>query len=239
MSIITISRQVASGGDEVAYQLCQELQYGLFDKNLIVKTAIEAGICEQDIVDYTEDNHQVRGFFDRLFESAPVLPYAGIWPDDGIAQYTFEELRIREECFQLIQNAIRYSDQVGSMVIVGRGGQVLLKDRPGVIHVRIVAPTELRIQRVKDQLMGDAHNIFPDLDHHFEIEARDYVIQRDAASADFLKHYYHVDWADPLLYHLVLNTGKLTVPQAVQTIIQFMESIQTTENEAVQVQKAR
>jgi CMP/dCMP kinase len=232
MSIITISRQVASGGDEVAFQLCQELQYGLFDKHLIVKAAIDAGICEQDIVDYTEDNHQIRGFLDRLFESAPVLPYAGIWPDDGIAQYTFEELRIREECFQLIQNAIRYSDQVGNMVIIGRGGQVLLKDRPGVIHVRIIAPTDLRIQRVKEQLKGNSQDISPDLDHRFEIQARDYVSQRDAASADFLKHYYHVDWADPLLYHLVINTGKLSIPQAVQTIIQFVKNKEGLEKAA-------
>jgi CMP/dCMP kinase len=232
MSIITISRQVASGGDEVAYQLCQELQYGLFDKHLIAKAAIDAGICEQDIVDYTEDNHQVRGFLDRLFESAPVLPYAGIWPDDGIAQYTFEELRIREECFQLIQKAIRYSDQVGNMVIIGRGGQVLLKDRPGVIHIRIIAPTDLRIQRVKEQLKGNAQEISPDLDHRFEIQARDYVSQRDAASADFLKHYYHVDWADPLHYHLVLNTGKLSIPQAAQTIIQFVKNQPALEREA-------
>jgi cytidylate kinase len=239
MSIITISRQVASGGDEIAYQLCQELQYGLFDKHLIVQAAIEAGICEQDIIDYTEDNHQVRGFFDRLFESAPVLPYAGIWPDDGVAQYTFEELRIREECFQLIQNAIRYSDQVGNMVIVGRGGQALLKDRPGVIHVRVIAPTELRTQRVKEQLKGNAQDISPDLDHRFDIQARDYVTQRDAASADFLKHYYHVDWADPMLYHLVLNTGKLSIPQAVQTILLFAESLRTPEQVSDQFQKAR
>jgi len=223
---------VASGGDEITYQLCQELGFGLFDKHLIVKAAIDAGICEQDIVDYTEDNHQIRGFFDRLFESAPVLPYAGIWPDDGIAQYTFEELRIREECFQLIQNAIRYSDQVGKLVIVGRGGQVLLKERPGVVHVRIIAPIDLRIQRVKEQLIGSTQAISPELEHRFEIQARDYVSQRDAASADFLKHYYHVDWADPLLYHLVLNTGKLSIPDAVLTIIELMKSQQSLEKEA-------
>ncbi len=110
------------------------------------------------------------------------------------------------------------------MVIVGRGGQVLLKDAPGVIHVRVEAPFEVRFQRVMEQLkheQGSARS-----DDEIRRKASDLIANRDISSADYIKRYYNVDWADPKLYHMVLNLGKLSVEQAVQIIVTVVQSVE-------------
>ncbi|MCB0155947.1 MAG: hypothetical protein KDF65_14220 [Anaerolineae bacterium] len=43
--------------------------------------------------------------------------------------------------------------------------------------------------------------------------------QRDQAGAAYLKRFYNLDWNDPLLYHLVLNTGKWDVESAAHLIV--------------------
>jgi CMP/dCMP kinase len=223
MTVITISRQFGSGGDEIAQQLGQAIGYQLFNKQMVIEAAQAAGLTEADFVDYSEENHRVRGLLDRLFESTPVLPYTGIWPDDLAAMYSVEEMRVRESnSLIFIQKIILSAYEKGKIIIVGRGGQVMLKDRPGAVHVRIIAPLEVRVERIKARLRAGSQPLSAEMDQHLTTQARDMVHQRDAISADYIKRFYQADWTDPLLYHLVLNTGRISIPQAVQEIAGFL-----------------
>lgn len=233
MSVITISRQFGSGGDEIARQVSQVLEYHIFDKHMIREAAKASGLADvvdnltDDVLDYSEDNHQVRGFLDILFGKMPVLPYVGVWPDDLAVSYTLEELRLQQvDSLRLVQKAIQSAYQVGNMVIVGRGGQVLLKDQPDVFHIRIVAPLEYRRQRIEEQLrqtVGQIAGQSATESSDPQAQAKELIAQRDAASADYLQSYYHARWDDPLLYHLVLNTGKMSMDQAVQIIVKLAQ----------------
>lgn len=228
MTIITISRQYGSGGDEIAYRLSKDLNYRFFDKFMVMEAAKEAGLSDQDaasqVVDYSEDSHQVRSFIERLFERVPVMPYNGIWPEDYSVQYTMEEERLKKEnSLKLVQKAILTAYQTGNFVIVGRGGQVLLKDKPDVIHARIVAPAEVRTRVIKERLKGSEHAYSANLDHRYEVQAWEVIQQRDAASADYIKRFYQADWSDPLLYHCILNTGIISTVDAAQMIIKLVD----------------
>ena len=156
MTVITISRQYASGGDEIARQLCDRLGYQYLDKSLMASLGAQAG---------------------------------------SVA---------------LVQNYIRATHGQGGAVILGRGGQVALRDMPDVLHVRVVAPLEIRIRRVQESegLTAD--------------EARAQVSMSDQASAGYVKQYYNADPADPLLYDLVINTSKITPVVATDLVIQAM-----------------
>ena len=66
MAVITISREVGSGGDQIAHQVCKLLEYRYFDKMLIAQVAREQGISETEVVDFSEDKYRVRGFIDAL-----------------------------------------------------------------------------------------------------------------------------------------------------------------------------
>ena len=61
----------------------------------------------------------------------------------------------------------------------GRGGQVLLKDTPGVLHVRIEAPVEMRVERVKQQLKKDPGAT--DTEEKLQKAAADTITTRDMA----------------------------------------------------------
>ncbi len=110
------------------------------------------------------------------------------------------------------------------MVIVGRGGQVILKDEPGVLHIRIEAPMEDRIQRVKEEIRAQRNLANTDLE--LRRAAQDRIIERDAISADYLRRFYHVDWEEPTLYHLVINTGKVSIDQALDMIAVLAKAIE-------------
>jgi len=62
--------------------------------------------------------------------------------------------------------------------------------------------------------------------------AQDLIGANDLASADYLRRFYHVDWSDPSLYHLIVNTGKLNVEQATQLIVAAVRELEPAVREA-------
>ncbi len=204
MAVITISRQYGSEGDEIAANVCQILGYQMFDKQLMTKVAAEVGLTEGEVVDFTEDQHRVRSFLDRLLGGPkPTVTRTHNWAEDRFGVHA-QDVKVLDaaESIPLVQAVIHAAYKHDQVVIVGRGGQAVLRDEPGVLHVRIEAPLETRIQRVQ---LREGLN--------YEL-ARDVVAERDRAAADYLKRFYHVDWADALLYHLILNTGRWSIQSA-------------------------
>ena len=224
MTVITISRQFGSGGDEIAQRVCEILGFRQFDKRLIEKAAAESGISEQEIIDYSEENHKVRSFLDRLFDRTPAVGQLHYWKEDTQGVRSVEVKPMTEDvALSLVQNAIHSAVNQGNLVILGRGGQVLLQDTPSVLHVRVIAPMEDRIQRLKWKLKI-RHEIY-EADIGVRRNAQDVIEERDAASADYIKRFYQRDWDDPTLYHVTINTGKLTIEQAARLIAKLAEEI--------------
>lgn len=216
MAVITISRQYGSEGDEIAANVCQILGYQAFDKQLMAKVAAEAGLTEGELVDFTEDQHKVRGFLDRLLGSPrQIVTQTRSWGEDRYGVRTLDVKAIDvTESITLVQTVIRAAYGHGNFVIVGRGGQAVLRNEPGVLHVRIEAPLETRIHRVQLR-EGLTYEL-----------SRDAVAQRDRAAADYLKRFYGVDWSDSLLYHLILNTGRWGIESASRLIVDAVSLLQ-------------
>ena len=216
MAVITISRQYGSEGDEIAANVCQILGYQSFDRQLMSEVAAEIGLTEGEIVDFSEDQHKVRGFLDRLLGSSkPVVAQTRSWREDrtGVRALQVKEIDVTES-ITLVQAVMRAACKRGNVVIVGRGGQAVLHAEPGVLHVRIEAPLETRIQRVQLR-----EGLTPE-------SAREFVAERDRAAADYLKRFYGVDWSDALLYHLVINTGRWGIEAASRLITSAVSQLQ-------------
>jgi CMP/dCMP kinase len=225
MAVVTISREFGSGGDQVAEHLCEVLGYRSFGKAEILQAAQDTNMSKWNAVDYSEDNHEVQTFLNRLFGRAasPVQNIA--WLEDPSIASRPERADVHEVAvIAIVKRAIRAALQVNQMVIVGRGGQVLLRNTPGVLHVRIEAPFEQRSRTVIEQLRREQKV------EHSEIEllraAADLIANRDIASADYIRRFFDVDWADPNLYHLMLNMGMLTVEQATQIIAAGVQAVE-------------
>lgn len=217
MTVITISRQYGSGGDEIADLLCKQLNYRPFDKRLIEKAARDSGLSAQEIMDYSEENYKVRNFLDRLFNRAQTVTHITSWYEDQDGTRKVVEHNLTEDMvLLLVQKAIRSAYQTGNVVLVGRGAQAVLKDEPDVLHVRIVASMEDRIQRVKAQLKEERQSYSGDISTRRE--AQDIIIERDKASSDYLKRFYDIDLEISTNYHLIINTSKISFIEAVKII---------------------
>jgi cytidylate kinase len=223
MAIITISRQYSSGGDDIADRVGEVLEYPHFDKSMITNAAAEAGISEKEVFDYSEDNHKVRSFMDRLFNRSVMMTTGNLLESGGLSVYDMEVPLGEDVMLSLVQKAIRSAYQIGNMVIVGRGSQVILADKPKAVHIRIEAPMEYRIQNMKERLK-ESRQVY-EADIRLRREAQDIILDRDAASADYIKRHYNRDWNDSLLYHVVLNTGKISHERATQIIVDLVKDL--------------
>ncbi|MEA3407106.1 MAG: cytidylate kinase-like family protein [Chloroflexota bacterium] len=212
MSVITMSRQVGSDAEEVAYRVAGELGLREFDKRAMTQVASEVGISPSEIVDYPIDEYRARNFFERLFsrqrEVAEVTTWAGRW---GV-----RSTRVLDEAaaIGLIEATMAAAYNHGDMLIIGRGGQAILEDKPDVLHVRVVAPLEYRVERLQAERDMTA------------AQARRFARERDAAAAEYLRTFHHIDWDDPTLYHLVVNVGKLGIDEAAALIVRAAKGVE-------------
>lgn len=201
-NVITISRQIGSGGDEIALKVSKILDYVYFDKNLMVNVAKNIGVSEEEIFDFSEDTYEAKSFVDKiLLRSKPIAVISPSKGDESILK-TLDE----EECLSAIQTVISTLASGGKTVIVGRGGQAILKHKAGVVNVRIVAPKKVRIERImKSEGLGQE-------------AALKCIEDKDKANAEYLNRFYHIDWEDPSNYDLVLNTEKMDFNVAARII---------------------
>jgi cytidylate kinase len=98
------------------------------------------------------------------------------------------------------------------VVIMGRWSTHLLKDVEHAIRVRICAPLDIRMHRMMERLsIGDA-------------EAFKRIRHYDQGVASRIRQFFEVEWADPLLYDLTINTGKLSLAAAVAQVTRLAEA---------------
>jgi cytidylate kinase len=107
---------------------------------------------------------------------------------------------------QKVAEVIRELAARGDLLVVGRGGQVVLAGEPGVLHVRVVAPRPMRLQVVQERC-----RITPET-------AAARIDASDKARAAYLRRYLGVRWDAVSLYDLVLNMAHLSVDDAADVI---------------------
>lgn len=119
MAIITISREMGSGGIPIAHKVAEKLGYRLIDGETIMEAAEEYGLSPEAI------------------EQADEKPPHFV---DTLDSKQFLDLHLIE--LIILDAALK-----GNVVIYGRGGQDLLKDINSVLRTRIIAPFEERVER--------------------------------------------------------------------------------------------
>ena len=183
MSVITVSRQMGSLGVEIAQAVASRFNYQYVDKERIGIALADCGLPQME--------------FEKLDEKKP-----SFWDSWAIDRNKF---------FHHLQMIIYGFAQKNNVVIVGRGAQILLRDIPGVLHVRVTAPFAVRLQRLMKQESVDEK-------HAFRLLRRS-----DEDSAGFIQSFFKTDWEDPSLYDLVINTQKLSVDSAIMMILEAIQ----------------
>ena len=222
MTVITMSRQIGSGAAEVANKLGEELGLVTFDKRLMLRVATEVGLSDEEIFDYSEEQYKARGFLERLFSRNRPVAEVSTWTGGREGGYEREVSTMDEQqAIALTRTAIRAAYERGNVLIVGRGSQVVLEDKPNVVHLRLVAPFEARVEYLEAE-----ENMTP-------AQARRYIQEQDRAMADYMRQFYNADVDDPTLYHMVLNVAKLGVKGCV-SLIKAMTEMEEIESQATE-----
>ncbi len=216
MAVITFSRQLGSGGDEIATQVCERLNYQFFNKEMMIEAAADVGLCEQEVVDFSEDRYKVQNFLARLFRSRARLVKQVLVREEEhgfIDPLTARSLN-EGQCVDFVRYTVLSAYESGNFVIVGRGGQAILRQKPNVLHVRVVAPLEQRIQTLRAGGMSGISEI------KLAIE------RQDRAAAEYLDRFFGIVWDDPVNYHLVLNTAMMPTRIATEVVVAAAQQIQ-------------
>jgi cytidylate kinase len=108
----------------------------------------------------------------------------------------------------------------GSVVIRGWGAVAVLRAVPHVLRVRICAPMPFR-ERVMAERLGLKS----------PSETTSDILQNDAAHARIMRGHFRVNWEDPQLYHVVLNTGSVPVDACVKIVRLLAERPEFQETE--------
>lgn len=229
MTVITLSRQLGSSGEEIATLVAQRLGLRLVDAATINEAALRAGVPRVALAEMEHEGE--RGLANQVLKALRTMPTLGSGPSTpglptgaedvpprGLSTITFPFIGLfsptvppisasLEGYVRMVGLVIRGLAHEGNVLILGRGGQVLLKNHPGALHIQTVAPRAHRVQVITARYGLDAR------------DAQNRVRASDRARFDYLRRYHDADWLDGTLYHLVINSGRVPIGTAVELII--------------------
>lgn len=184
MPILTISHQMGAGGPEIGMAVAQRLGYHYVDHELLEDAVRRYGVAEEKL--------------SHLDETKPSL---------------FERFDTETRHYiTVLQTTLLEFAEADNVVLMGRGGQWLLRGIPHVLRLRIIAPFELRVRQWIKRVAGQSGET-PNQRAVVDLIRRD-----DAEKAGRMRYLYEVDIVDPSLYDLVVNTERLKCEPVVEMV---------------------
>ena len=206
--VITISREVGSGGRTIGRKLAEKLGVRFSDKELIDSLQAKLDLSPASI---EELKGKKKRWLDDFIQMVAPVPMSGLLVNgdsDYISEYN-SSLNVNDvfEAEREILNGI--ADQ-GSCVIAGRSGFFVLTDRPNKVDILITASKENRIARImrKQGLSRE--------------KALEVIETVDKTRDNYVLRYTGQSRYDARNYHMVLNMDYLTEDKAVELIISYL-----------------
>ena len=197
IDLVTVSREFGAGGSDFARELGDHLGWPVLDQDIIRRVAerlqLKVGTVER------LDEHPP-SWLARVTSALLIAP-----PELPVGIDTAHMLHM-DSVAETAQNVLVEAAENPPLIIVGHSGQNIFATRPGTLHVRLVAPLESRVERLRARFGWD-HDTAAERARHI-----------DADRAAYAQRYYHREWGDPLLYHVVIDTGRVSIAEAVKMI---------------------
>jgi hypothetical protein len=198
--IVTISRQAASRGEQVARRTADRLHIPLIDPEVVARAALRLGLHRESLADPARAERLGERLAMIALDLAPDPGEDADWALVPLPSLTDAGYR------RVIETMVRKLAEDASFVIAGFPGQVILRGAGKAIHALVVAPLAVRVQRMalrEDLLVRDAERI---------------LRESDRDRLEFYRRIYDVQWDDPSHYDCVLNTARLGIDAAAEVI---------------------
>jgi cytidylate kinase len=199
--VVAVAREYGSGGGAIATALAGRLGYQLLDRALIERIAAAARI-DPELAERFDEH--VDPWVRRVWRS---LWYGGF---DAVSVVDENDVVDADRLARLCGRVIEEAATIGDCVIVGRGGQCILRGRPDVFHVFVYADRDERLRRLRARLGAGA-----DVELAFE--------ETDRERAAYIRRHFDQNWLDPRLYHLMVNAS-IGEAAAVATILTALDA---------------
>ncbi|HNX24487.1 MAG TPA: cytidylate kinase-like family protein [Spirochaetota bacterium] len=200
--IITISRQLGSGGAYIGQQLAKKLNILYADREIIRKAARELSVL---VADLESRDEKILSFWQSFLQFSAFVPEAYVPP--RIMLPTDREL------FETESEIIKHIAEEHSAVIIGRCGFHILRKHPHHISIFLHGDTASRNARIQK------------LYHVSEEDAAEMISKSDKERSFYCKSFTGKEWTDARNYSISIDTGKMDIDKSVEFILSCLKKI--------------
>ena len=235
MPVITINGPIGSGSFEVGQMVAESLGINYVDRMVLAEAARRIGSPvgnlvekEQRIIRFRErlgrflqtmlERSAISGvggepYFGHGTEMLPAETYTELLVDSPSAAQTVNDKAFIDATSAVINELAA----AGDVVIIGRGGNMILADFPGALHVGMLAPLDSRIENIMAR------------EHYNREEATRYVLELEEARIAFFRKFFRVNANEPELFHIILNGARIRSEIAAQMVVHAAEDLRRSE----------
>lgn len=229
MAIITISRQYGCSGEYVGERVAKKLGYQFVNNEIIQFVSILTSTPTSVVRSFDEEFHSNvsailskyidLNIFTDILKDDPFIQCNGkdckTIPDEHSIfdeNIKFDPIFDSDSFQRMVERVISKLAEKNNVVIMGRGGQCILKDHPDALHVKLYAPLDKRAEWVAEKNKIDIKS------------AKTKIEEIDKRRSNFIKHYYNEEIDDINLYHLLINIYKFSIEQSANIIADVVKA---------------
>jgi cytidylate kinase len=219
VTVVTVSRELGSRGDQIAQLVAERLGLSIVDRERLHWAALATGASEAAL--HELEMWEEERWVDRILQwlrSVPATPpeesdSAGFVlpmtdPLAGIFSPVLPPASIAiAELVKVLNRVIEQRADEDNVLFLGQGAEVLLRRHPKALHVRITADLAYRVATLLEQT-GLSKSA---------VQRR--LRASDQERAEYVRRYHNTHWDDARNYHLVINTGLVPLDMAVELIV--------------------
>lgn len=193
--VISISRAMAAGGEEIGRDVAAQLGFRFADEEIVVQAAKKAGVSPETI----EKVERTPPLIQRI------LQYMGSMPVEP-SSYLPAPAHLSPAYEALIEQVIRETAAQGNVVIVAHGASIPLAGAAGLLRVLVTGSQEARAARLAAAAgLGKGR-------------AKKAIQDSDRERREYLQRFYNIRVELPTHYDIVLNTDVLSLSTATELI---------------------
>ena len=205
--VITINRELGSGGRTIGKKLAERLGVPFYDKVLIQGLQEKYKLTTEEIERLKGQKHKWWADFKRSLKIMPSFAA----PQLVSSHSAMPDFLITDDIFKSETEILKGIAEDESCVIAGRSGFYVLRDHPNHLSILIQASLEHRISRLVEK-RGISQE-----------EALKIIKKVDKARENYVKKYTGTSRYDTRNYDIVLNVDKHTEDEIVDLILQYIK----------------
>jgi cytidylate kinase len=200
--VITISRQLGSGGTYVGQQLAKHLDIFYADREIIGQAAKQLSVLKEELELRDE---KILSFWQSFIRTCAIAPDTYV-PQQVISPSDRELFKTESEII------VRISKERPA-VIIGRCGSYVLREHPNHVSIFLHGDIAFRKRRIQE------------LYHISEEAAGKMISQNDKQRAYYNQTFTGKEWTDARQYDISIDTSRTGVDRSVGLILRYLELI--------------